>query len=76
MINKTCLCFRNKEIRKMKRSMKDGNSFAFICDDITDLEHSTQLKLPRVSVVMPLKGFGEHNLQNWRTQVSTIIYLF
>lgn len=56
--------------------MKDGNSFAFICDDITDLEHSTQLKLPRVSVVMPLKGFGEHNLQNWRTQVSTIIYLF
>ncbi|KMZ56945.1 UDP-Glc: ceramide beta-glucosyltransferase, family GT21 [Zostera marina] len=63
---------RNKEIRKMKRSMKDGNSFAFICDDITDLEHSTQLKLPRVSVVMPLKGFGEHNLQNWRTQITSL----
>ncbi|OAY71366.1 hypothetical protein ACMD2_22785, partial [Ananas comosus] len=23
---------------------------------------------------MPLKGFGEHNLQNWRSQVSIIIF--
>uniref|UniRef100_A0A804N3U8 Uncharacterized protein n=1 Tax=Zea mays TaxID=4577 RepID=A0A804N3U8_MAIZE len=28
--------------------------------------------LPRVSVVMPLKGFGEHNLQNWRTQITSL----
>lgn len=75
MRNKTCPCFRNKEIRKMKRSMRDGNSFAFICNDINNLEHSIQLKLPRVSVVMPLKGFGEHNLQNWRSQVNTNIPL-
>ncbi|KAB2618455.1 hypothetical protein D8674_014324 [Pyrus ussuriensis x Pyrus communis] len=59
---------RNREINRMKDSMQRGNSFAFLCHDITELEHSNQLKLPRVTVVMPLKGFGEHNLHNWRTQ--------
>ena len=49
--------------------MKGGNSLAFLYHDINDLEHSNQVKLPRVSVVMPLKGFGEHNLHNWRSQV-------
>jgi hypothetical protein len=53
----------------MRRKQLDGNSFAFLCDDIDELEHSVQENLPRVSVIMPLKGFGEHNLQNWRTQV-------
>lgn len=57
-------------IRRIKRNIEGGNSFGFICDDINDLEHSVQVNLPRVSVVMPLKGFGEHNLQNWRSQVS------
>ncbi len=55
----------------MRRRIVDGNSFAFLCDDVNELEHSVQEKLPRVSVIMPLKGFGEHNLQNWRTQVWT-----
>lgn len=59
----------------MKHNIEGGNPFAFICEDINDLEHSAQLNLPRVSVVMPLKGFGEHNLQNWRSQVS-IIHFF
>lgn len=54
----------------MKESIKSGNNFAFLCYDINDLEHSNQVVLPRVSVVMPLKGFGEHNLHNWRTQVK------
>ncbi|KAF8388869.1 hypothetical protein HHK36_025550 [Tetracentron sinense] len=63
---------RNREIRQMKDSMKGGNSFAFLCHDINDLEHSAQIKLPRVSVVMPLKGFGEHNLQNWRSQITSL----
>lgn len=54
----------------MKESIRRGNSFAFLCYDINDLEHSNQVILPRVSVVMPLKGFGEHNLHNWRTQVN------
>lgn len=55
----------------MRCRIVDGNSFAFLCDDVNELEHSVQEKLPRVSVIMPLKGFGEHNLQNWRTQVRT-----
>ena len=56
----------------MKDLMRDGNSFAFLCHDINELEHSKQVKLPRVTVVMPLKGFGEHNLHNWRSQVSLV----
>ncbi|RWW00473.1 hypothetical protein BHE74_00026131 [Ensete ventricosum] len=62
--------YRNRVIQRMKLNIAKGNSFAFICEDINDLEHSAQLNLPRVSVIMPLKGFGEHNLQNWRTQVG------
>lgn len=50
--------------------MKRGNSFSFLCHDINELEHSNQVNLPQVTVVMPLKGFGEHNLHNWRTQVN------
>uniref|UniRef100_A0A0D3EXK9 ceramide glucosyltransferase n=1 Tax=Oryza barthii TaxID=65489 RepID=A0A0D3EXK9_9ORYZ len=63
---------RKKEIRRMRRRIVDGNSFAFLCDDVNELEHSVQEKLPRVSVIMPLKGFGEHNLQNWRTQITSL----
>ncbi|KAK9947844.1 hypothetical protein M0R45_003445 [Rubus argutus] len=63
---------RNREIKRMKGSMKCGNSFAFLCHDIMELEHSNQVNLPRVSVVMPLKGFGEHNLHNWRTQITSL----
>ncbi|PIA64631.1 hypothetical protein AQUCO_00100241v1 [Aquilegia coerulea] len=59
---------RNREIRRIKTSMKGGNSLAFLYQDINELEHSSQAKLPRVSVVMPLKGFGEHNLRNWTSQ--------
>ncbi|KAJ9688314.1 hypothetical protein PVL29_014154 [Vitis rotundifolia] len=63
---------RNREIKRIKDNMKGGNSFAFLYHDINDLEHSNQVKLPRVSVVMPLKGFGEHNLHNWRSQVTSL----
>jgi len=63
---------RNREIKQMKDLMRDGNSFAFLCHDINELEHSKQVKLPRVTVVMPLKGFGEHNLHNWRSQVTSL----
>ncbi|GFP86884.1 hypothetical protein PHJA_000832200 [Phtheirospermum japonicum] len=63
---------RSKEIRQMKKSMQSGNSFAFLYHDINDLEHSNQVNLPRVSVVMPLKGFGEHNLHNWRSQITSL----
>ncbi|XP_042492374.1 uncharacterized protein LOC122071946 [Macadamia integrifolia] len=65
-------CVRNREIRRMKDSIKHGNNFAFLCQDINELEHSNQINLPRVSVVMPLKGFGEHNLQNWRSQITSL----
>ncbi|XP_074375069.1 uncharacterized protein LOC141716790 [Apium graveolens] len=40
--------------------LKHNNAFEF--------EHSKQVNIPRVTVIMPLKGFGEHNLHNWRTQ--------
>ncbi|XP_050369140.1 uncharacterized protein LOC126787269 [Argentina anserina] len=63
---------RNREIKRMKDSMRGGNSFAFLCQDIMELEHSNQVNLPRVSVVMPLKGFGEHNLHNWRSQITSL----
>lgn len=61
-------------IKRMKQGIEGGNHFAFICEDINDLEHSVQSKLPRVSVIMPVKGFGEHNLQNWRSQASIHVY--
>lgn len=63
---------RNREIRQMKECMKLGNNFAFLCHDIGELEHSNQASLPKVTVVMPLKGFGEHNLHNWRTQITSL----
>ncbi|KAL0410598.1 UNVERIFIED_CONTAM: hypothetical protein Slati_3649500 [Sesamum latifolium] len=63
---------RSKEIRRLKESIKSGNEFAFLCYDINDLEHSNQVNLPRVSVVMPLKGFGEHNLHNWSSQITSL----
>ncbi|KAH9762623.1 Ceramide glucosyltransferase [Citrus sinensis] len=63
---------RNREIKRMKDGMRCGNSFSFLCHDISELEHSNQIKLPRVTVVMPLKGFGEHNLLNWRSQVTSL----
>ncbi|RCV28647.1 hypothetical protein SEVIR_5G425400v4 [Setaria viridis] len=63
---------RKRVILNMRRKQLDGNSFAFLCDDIDELEHSVQENLPRVSVIMPLKGFGEHNLQNWRTQITSL----
>ncbi|KAL6519143.1 hypothetical protein OROGR_018463 [Orobanche gracilis] len=63
---------RRKEIRRIKENIKHGNNFAFICHDVNELEHSSQVSLPRVSVVMPLKGFGEHNLHNWKTQITSL----
>ncbi|OAY53836.1 hypothetical protein MANES_03G027300v8 [Manihot esculenta] len=63
---------RNREIKLMKSSMRAGNSFAFLFHDINELEHSNQVNLPRVTVVMPLKGFGEHNLHNWRSQITSL----
>ncbi|KAK9735725.1 hypothetical protein RND81_04G223000 [Saponaria officinalis] len=63
---------RNREIKQMKKEMKHGNSFVFLYHDINELEHSKQTNLPRVTVVMPLKGFGEHNLHNWRTQITSL----
>ncbi|KAF3495161.1 hypothetical protein DY000_02057349 [Brassica cretica] len=63
---------RNREVKRIKNSVKAGNSFAFLYQDIDELEHSRQAKLPRVSVIMPLKGFGEHNLHNWRSQITSL----
>ncbi|XP_027925243.1 uncharacterized protein LOC114182552 [Vigna unguiculata] len=68
-----CASFvRNREINRIKKNMRNGNSFAFLCHDINELEHSNQIDLPRVTVIMPLKGFGEHNLHNWKTQLTSL----
>lgn len=69
------LNFRNREIKRIKDGIRQGNSFSFLCHDIIELEHSNQVNLPRVTIVMPLKGFGEHNLHNWRSQVR-LMHLF
>ncbi|KAL8503175.1 hypothetical protein ACS0TY_022065 [Phlomoides rotata] len=66
------ITLRRKEIKRLKASIKGGNHFAFLYYDINDLEHSSQVSLPKVSVVMPLKGFGEHNLHNWRSQITSL----
>lgn len=63
---------RNREIKQMKAEMKNGNSLSFLYHDINELEHFNQVNLPRVTVVMPLKGFGEHNLHNWRSQITSL----
>ncbi|KAA3490086.1 Ceramide glucosyltransferase [Gossypium australe] len=63
---------RKREINRIEDGIKGGNSFAFLCHDINELEHSNQVNLPRVSVVMPLKGFGEHNLHNWKSQITSL----
>ncbi|TKY44566.1 Ceramide glucosyltransferase [Spatholobus suberectus] len=63
---------RNREINRIKKSMRNGNNFAFLCQDINELEHSNQADLPRVTTIMPLKGFGEHNLHNWKTQLTSL----
>ncbi|XP_052722669.1 uncharacterized protein LOC108345125 isoform X2 [Vigna angularis] len=68
-----CASFvRNREINRIKKSIRNGNNFAFLCHDINELEHSNQIDLPRVTVIMPLKGFGEHNLHNWKTQLTSL----
>ena len=60
---------RAQELRRIRAAEAAGNSLAFLYPNVDDMEHSNQQKLPRVSVVMPLKGVGEHNLSNWRSQV-------
>ncbi|KAM7275509.1 hypothetical protein ACFE04_017375 [Oxalis oulophora] len=63
---------RNREIKRINDSFRAGNAFSFLCQDINHLHHSHQAILPRVSVIMPLKGFGEHNLHNWKTQITSL----
>ncbi|KAG6548219.1 hypothetical protein Mapa_010270 [Marchantia paleacea] len=63
---------RRKELQKIRDDEAAGNPFGFLYHDIGALETSVQERLPRVAVVMPLKGVGEFNLGNWRTQVTSL----
>jgi hypothetical protein len=63
------LPIRSEELRRIREGEAAGNALAFLYPNVEDLEHSVQEKLPSVSVVMPLKGVGEHNLSNWQSQV-------
>ncbi|KAL3678207.1 hypothetical protein R1sor_021163 [Riccia sorocarpa] len=63
---------RGKELRRIQEDEAAGNPFGFLYHDMNSLETSAQTSLPRVAVVMPLKGVGEFNIGNWRTQVTTL----
>ncbi|KAG0616937.1 hypothetical protein M758_5G153300 [Ceratodon purpureus] len=63
---------RAQELRRIRTAEAAGNTLAFLYPNLDDLWHSAQEKLPRVSVVMPLKGVGEHNISNWRSQVLSM----
>lgn len=63
---------RNKELKKIKEGELSDNSFAFLYPDINDLEHSVQEQLPRVSVIMPVKGVSDYSQSNWRSQVVSL----
>ncbi|XP_024527369.1 uncharacterized protein LOC9633534 [Selaginella moellendorffii] len=63
---------RGRELAKMKRAQRNGNSLAFLNVDVESFEHGAQAMLPRVTVVMPVKGFGEHTIRNWRSQLISL----
>ncbi|MQL71862.1 hypothetical protein Taro_004222 [Colocasia esculenta] len=60
------------EVIQLRIEVRQVPVAAIVDQNINDLEHSAQSRLPRVSVIMPLKGFGEHNLQNWRSQIASL----
>ncbi|CAM6111174.1 unnamed protein product [Calypogeia fissa] len=63
---------RGKELKQIRDSEAAGNSLAFLYTNVEDFERSVQEKLPRVSVIMPIKGIGEHHMSNWRSQVLSM----
>lgn len=50
--------------------------FFVTSDNIDELEHSVQENLPRVSVIMPLKGFGEHKLKIGELRYDQLHYIY
>lgn len=60
---------RARELRNLRNKEREGHSLSFLCPELDELEHSAQTNLPRVGVVMPVKGVGEHSLSNWYSQV-------
>ncbi|KAH7440081.1 hypothetical protein KP509_04G090400 [Ceratopteris richardii] len=63
---------RNKELIRIKDGEQSGHSFSFLYSDMNDLEHSVQAKLPRVTIIMPIKGVSEHSESNWRSQLISL----
>eukprot|EP00850_Spirogloea_muscicola_P013057 SM000087S23339 [mRNA] locus=s87:49953:54292:- [translate_table: standard] len=62
---------RLKELRRILQAEAD-NPFAFLSLRPEELLHSSQLRLPKVTIIMPVKGVNEHSVDNWRSQIASV----
>eukprot|EP00850_Spirogloea_muscicola_P018846 SM000177S03179 [mRNA] locus=s177:35680:39904:- [translate_table: standard] len=62
---------RLKELRRILHAEAD-NPFAFLISRPEELLHSSQLRLPKVTIIMPVKGVNEHSVDNWRSQIASV----
>lgn len=65
------LC-RRQQLKKINDSEEKGNHMAFITTEEETLSHESQRKLPKVSVILAVKGAGEQGNANWRSQLVTL----
>lgn len=63
---------RVRESRRIKAAQRAGNPLAFVNSDVATLSHDKQRQLPKVTVVLAVKGAGEASMANWRSQLVTL----
>lgn len=63
---------RSLFLDKIDENKKEGNPFSFVSADSAYFSHEYQSSLPKVTVIMPCKGFSEHSAANWKSQVLTL----
>ncbi|CAI7903129.1 unnamed protein product [Closterium sp. NIES-54] len=64
---------RIKETTRIRSAQKSGNPFAFVDVEMSRLSYDEQRQLPKVSVVLAVKGsIGEAGMDNWRSQLVTL----
>ncbi|GAQ86905.1 Glucosylceramide Synthase (UDP-glucose-dependent) [Klebsormidium nitens] len=63
---------RLQELERIRKSERKGNTLAFLSHDGGGLSYKAQSGLPSVSVILPVKGIGEHSVSNWETQLATL----
>eukprot|EP00850_Spirogloea_muscicola_P010612 SM000063S20002 [mRNA] locus=s63:263064:267377:+ [translate_table: standard] len=62
---------RLKELRRILQAETD-NPFAFLSLRPEELLHSSQMRLPKVTIIMPVKVVNEHSVDNWRSQIASV----